>query len=120
MKEILVAEDHEDTRELIGYVLQGELNCRVITVEDGHEAWLWLQDNSPSCVVVDVVMPRMDGIQLFEQMRKDERLKKIPVVAMTGAKVPDEHEFCRILTKPIEWQELVREIQDCMLESRTD
>jgi CheY-like chemotaxis protein len=115
MVQILVAEDHDDTRELLAEMLKTKIpECEVIEVEDGLEAWLWLADHTPDLLVLDMLMPRMTGMELFQNMRKDERLKNVPVVAITGVSVTCGEGFCRVLTKPVKFDTLVEDIINCI------
>lgn len=113
--QILLAEDHEDSRELLLEIIKQKIpGCEVIAVEDGLEAWLWLSNHTPDLVIMDMLMPRMTGMELFRTMRQDERLKHIPVVALTGIHLPFGEGFCTVLTKPIPLDILVNEIVRCV------
>jgi CheY-like chemotaxis protein len=115
MIQILVAEDHEDARELLAEMLKTKVpNCEVIEVEDGLEAWLWLADHTPDLLVLDMMMPRMTGMELFHSMRRDDRLKNVPVVALTGIVLPFGEGFCRVLMKPVKFETLVEDIINCI------
>lgn len=115
MVRILVAEDHDDTRELLAEIFKHKLtNCEVIEVADGLEAWLWMADHTPDLLVLDMIMPRMSGMELFHRMKENERLRHVPVVAVTGVALPFGEGFCRVLTKPVQFETLIEEIIDCV------
>ncbi len=57
----------------------------VEVVEDGEAAWQRLQqDPLPDLVLLDVVLPKKDGFEILEGLRKDERTKKLPIILLTN------------------------------------
>lgn len=83
--DILVVEDDEGVREAVVDVL-ADAGYSVATANDGLEALDWLNKTSqlPSLILLDVMMPRMDGEQFLNVAKKDERLASLPVVLMTA------------------------------------
>jgi DNA-binding response OmpR family regulator len=82
---VLVADDDEEIRELIRFKLQSETD--VVTVSDGQECWEYLdahREDQPSVVVLDVMMPRLNGRQVLERIRNDETFAELPVVMLTS------------------------------------
>lgn len=82
---VLVADDDEEIRELIRFKLQAETD--VVTVSDGQECWEYLdahRDDQPSVVVLDVMMPRLNGRQVLERIRDDDTFAELPVVMLTS------------------------------------
>ncbi|MWG36391.1 response regulator [Halomarina oriensis] len=82
---ILVADDDEEIREVIRFKLQSEAS--VVTAADGHECWEYLQshrEDPPSVLVLDVMMPRMNGRQVLERVRDDEAFDAMAVVVLTS------------------------------------
>src|SRR4051812_4449268 len=81
---ILFADDDADDRELFCkalYEFDSEIKCE--TVEDGYETLEYLRNpanNLPDYIFLDFRMPRMSGKQCLEEIRKDEKLKEIPVI----------------------------------------
>lgn len=115
MAQILIAEDHEDTRELLTVILKEKLpGYEVVTVKDGLEAWLWLANHTPDIVVLNMIMPKMSGMELFHAMRQNDRLKDVPIIALTGIRLPYGEGFCRVLMKPIKFENLIKEIENCI------
>ncbi|HZS48410.1 MAG TPA: response regulator [Blastocatellia bacterium] len=80
---ILIAEDHQDTRELIQMVIESA-GYVVIAKEDGAEALDYLTKEKPAVIVTDLMMPRVSGIELIKQVRRDPELRDIPVIAMSA------------------------------------
>jgi chemosensory pili system protein ChpA (sensor histidine kinase/response regulator) len=80
---ILLVEDTHIVREPLGRLLRAE-GFEVTVAADGAEAMAALQDRSPDLVLLDVLMPRMDGIAFLSSLRSDERYRTLPVLALTG------------------------------------
>ena len=56
----------------------------VISKESGQQALTWLEDNIPDVILLDIMMPIMDGIEVLERIQANERLKDIPVIMVTA------------------------------------
>lgn len=79
---ILIVEDHEDSRAMYAEFLKASFD--VLEAADGQVAWEIIQQTPPMVVVTDLSLPRVDGFELIERIRGDERLRHIPVVALSG------------------------------------
>jgi len=82
-KKILVVEDSITSRVLLKNVLEGA-GFAVQTAVDGAQAWKLLQKESFDLIVSDVEMPEMDGIALTKKIRKDQKLKNMPLILLTS------------------------------------
>lgn len=82
MTTILVVDDSAMDRRVAGGLLEKEPDCQVLYAEDGAAALQSVEANLPDVVVTDMVMPRLDGLQLVEAMKRDFPL--IPVIIMTA------------------------------------
>jgi DNA-binding response OmpR family regulator len=80
---ILVADDKEDVRELVAYRLMRS-GYHVIGAGDGLEAFELASEQSPDLMVLDVMMPRLDGYELTRRVRAEESLRSIPVILLTA------------------------------------
>ena len=82
---VLVVEDNDDIREAIGELLESE-GYEIALAEDGERALEMLAELPRPCLLlVDLIMPRMDGWQLLNFLSRDDRLATIPVVVMSAA-----------------------------------
>lgn len=79
---ILLVEDHEDSRTMYAEFLR--MTCHVMEAGDGVAAMEMMQQTRPDVVVTDLALPRMDGFELIERMRDDDRLRHVPVIALSG------------------------------------
>lgn len=82
-KKVLIVDDEPDAVDFTKEVLEGE-GYTVVTASDGSKGLAAMRRENPDLVVLDVQMPDMDGFEVFQAMKKDESLKAIPVVMLTG------------------------------------
>lgn len=84
-KHILIVEDSLDLQALLGELFEQE-DYKISRAMNGREALDYLASvrDLPSLILLDLMMPVMDGIEFREIQRKDPRLAKIPVVVMTA------------------------------------
>ena len=83
MSQILIVDDHEDSRDLVSRILVQEKH-EVRCASDGREGLTSLLNNMPDLLVLDLLMPEMDGVSLLEVLRSYLRLSRLPVVVLTG------------------------------------
>ena len=79
---VLLVEDHVDSRQMYAEFLRSQFT--VVEADDGVGALQLMQQNRPDIVVTDLALPRMDGFELMQRMRADERLRDVPVIALSG------------------------------------
>ncbi len=79
MSEILLVEDSQVQRELICNLLRNN-GIKVTVAHDGVEALEHIQKFSPDLVVLDIVMPRMNGYEVCRRLKSDPKTKNVPVV----------------------------------------
>lgn len=79
---LVLVEDNQDMRELIRMQLSGRY--RLETADDGVEGWEKISKLQPDVVLSDVMMPRMDGLELLEKIRNDAATSHIPVILLTA------------------------------------
>ena len=81
---VLLVEDDEESRALTRRQLQ-RLNVEVIEARNGREAIDWLSRNAaPGMILLDLVMPEMDGFSMLDEIKKHPQWQRIPVVILTG------------------------------------
>jgi len=80
---ILVVDDEEYIREMLNLMLQ--LNgFQVEEAEDGKDALRILQSTKPDIIILDVMMPKMDGISLCKALRNTPETAKLPIIMLSG------------------------------------
>lgn len=79
---VLLVEDHADTRLMYAEYLRPDYETS--EAGDGVAALEALREGLPDIIVTDLALPRMDGFELIARLRADERLRSIPVIALSG------------------------------------
>jgi DNA-binding response OmpR family regulator len=108
----LVVDDSEVIRDLIAVNLQLE-GFEVVTAADGEEGLRLAAEIVPDVITLDVMMPRLSGLDTLVRLRADPRTASVPVVMVTGRAQPadiargEELGVDAYLTKPFEPAELV-------------
>lgn len=124
---ILLAEDDEGHARLVRRNLERSGIANELThVRDGQEALDFLRcdgafagrvPNGPLLLLLDINMPRLDGVEVLRQIKADERTSKLPVVMLTTTDDPREVERCYQLgcsvyiTKPVMYDEFIEAIR---------
>jgi two-component system alkaline phosphatase synthesis response regulator PhoP len=88
-KKILLIEDEEIIVNLLERKLSQE-GYEVFTAKDGLEGLGKMKKEKPDLILLDVVMPRMGGFEMMEEMNKDAQLKGIPVIIISNSGQPVE------------------------------
>ena len=111
MPVVLIVEDHDDTREMLQMLLN-VLGCRVLAAQNGEEAISLAEETHPDLILMDIKMPRLDGLTLTRMFRSHPTLSRIPIVAVTGMVSPQFHREVlaagcnQCLDKPIDFDRL--------------
>ena len=95
-KKILLIEDEEILLNLLDKKLQ-EAGYDVTVARDGQEGLETMKSSRPDLILLDIVMPKMGGFEVMEEMNKDEQLKKIPVVIVSNSGQPVEIDRAKAL-----------------------
>ncbi len=83
MKKILIVDDDSDIRKVLKARLELS-GFKCFTAKDGREAVKRAKYNSPSLIILDLVMPGMDGFETYKSLKADEHTKNIPIIAYTA------------------------------------
>ncbi|MES2934522.1 MAG: response regulator [Pseudomonadota bacterium] len=129
--EILLVEDSEADAEMtIRAMKKRNLSNRIIWLKDGAEALDFIfctgvyserQSGNPKLILLDIKMPKVDGLQVLTRLKSDERTKAIPVVMLTSsAEGPDIDESYKIgansyLVKPVGFTEFMEVVSQASL-----
>ena len=115
-KKILLVEDQADLIEMLKLSLEA-IDYEIITAADGEEGLKKTRKESPNLILLDVMMPKMNGYQVCRELKKDEATKKIPVIMLT-AKGQQSDKFWgketgadEYVTKPFDMDELMEKIR---------
>jgi DNA-binding response OmpR family regulator len=80
---ILIVDDDPDLVESVAMKVESK-NFRVAKAYDGIEAWEKIKEERPSLIILDVMMPRKNGYELCDELKKDDQYKDIVVVLLTA------------------------------------
>ncbi len=120
---VLVVDDDENALEILTRMLAREGHT-VSSARSGPEALKLLETRSFEVILLDVMMPGMDGFEVCEALRKDARLQKVPVVLLTAKDDLEsrvrgmELGVAKYLTKPVDRMELLTTVQEQLHASR--
>ena len=118
-KKILVIDDEEDIQKLLKIRLQQE-GFIVVTAGDGEKGLKAAELEAPDFILLDIMMPIMDGYSCLKELRKIQKLKDTPVVLLSGKeeeKVRDLFAFQKIsgyIEKPFELDSLIAKIKEIL------
>lgn len=116
MKKILVADDKASSRELMRTLLE-HAGYEICEAGDGAEAIETAHRESPDLILLDIHMPRLDGYMTVGEMRRDETLKRLPIVALTASAMRGDRDkairagFTAYITKPVSFSILRDELK---------
>ncbi|NEQ28764.1 MAG: response regulator [Microcoleus sp. SIO2G3] len=86
---VLVVDDNEDNLLLLAFLLE-QLGCTIITAADGQTALDLAQQQKPSLILLDMMLPDLDGMEVLHHLRQNPPTVDIPVIAVTAmARVED-------------------------------
>ena|SRR5688500_2440861 len=106
-RSVLVVDDDEDIRETVADVLR-DAGYTVRVAADGSEALVEMRDCAPCVVLLDLMMPRIDGWQVVEEMRRDPELAEIPVCIVSAQAALAPATTVAVLSKPVSIEGLLR------------
>lgn len=86
---VLVVDDHRPAAEMLAKLFETN-NYTVMQAHNGKEALQVLHKHQPDLVLLDIMMPGMSGLEVLQQMRRDERTAAIPAILITAKDSPDE------------------------------
>jgi CheY-like chemotaxis protein len=120
---ILVVEDEPENRLLIGMILTTE-GYQVIPAVDGADALARLASEPPDLILLDLMMPQMNGFEVLERLRADPMTAPVPVIVLTA--LAQERDIARAVSsgaqgyviKPFEPDELLKRIRQAIGDRR--
>jgi two-component system alkaline phosphatase synthesis response regulator PhoP len=118
-KKILVVDDEEDMQKLIKIRLEQE-GFVVIVASDGEKGVNAAELEMPDLILMDIMMPNMDGYSCLKEIRKIQKIKDTPVLMLSGKeeeKIRDLFAFQKIsgyMEKPFELDSLVAKIKEIL------
>ena len=118
-KKILVVDDEPDIVNMLKMRLEAS-GYEVIIAGDGNTAYNKAKSDSPDLIILDLMLPNMDGYQVCGLLKKDTRYAKIPIIIFTArAQKSDQDLGLEVganayITKPFEAKELLEKIKSLL------
>jgi two-component system response regulator len=119
---ILVEDNPDDAKLSIRALKKGNLANNLLHLWDGEEAIQYLnqnkQNNLPKLILLDLKMPKIDGIELIQYLKNDDLLKTIPIVVLTSSKenkdIQKAYELGAnaYIIKPVEFEKFARAVSE--------
>jgi CheY-like chemotaxis protein len=116
MARVLVIDDEPDVRWLIRISLE-RAGHEVLLAEDGLRGVALAQKQRPEVIVLDLMMPVMDGYGVLAELGKDDRTSHVPVLVLSARAIPEEAERAtragarRFIEKPFDPDDLTSELE---------
>jgi CheY-like chemotaxis protein len=113
---VLVIDDYDDARELLVIVF-ADAGFTVTSTGNGEEALTLARQHRPDVIVIDILMPGMDGIEVTRCMKEDPQLANIPIVAYTANPslvVRHRRLFDALCKKPCDPDKLVTVVREAL------
>ena len=117
-KKIMIVDDEQTIRLLVKRMLGS--NYTVLEAKDGQEAIDLTLSQKPDLVIMDIMMPRKDGITALNELKSNQSTRKIPVIMLTGVDYALNKELtermgaAKYVTKPIRPQDLINVINQVL------
>jgi DNA-binding response OmpR family regulator len=117
-QKILIVDDDEDLHTLYGLYLQGE-SFKISRAFNGKQALELIDQSRPDLIVLDMIMPIMDGEEFFITLRKERNIRDIPVIIASvndkiSPKIIELGNIHAILKKPFTIETLVSKIKEAL------
>jgi len=118
-RKVLIIDDEAELREMLSIAFASQ-NYKIFTAKDGEEGLKLAASKKPDIIILDIKMPRLNGYEFLNQLRKTDKISAIPVVVLTSLTEEtdkSDEEWARSLevedfaSKPIEPFELLESVE---------
>ena len=120
---ILVIDDSKVIRMRVKDMLP-EGNFDIIEAKDGLEGFNLIRSENPNLIMLDFLLPKMSGWEVYQEIQKQSQYRSIPLVLMSGRKeevtdkITEPFEFFSFVEKPFDREQLVDAIRDAMMKAK--
>jgi DNA-binding response OmpR family regulator len=118
-KRILLVDDEEDLRKMLAFRLEA-VDYEVLQAGDGKEGLDKARADRPDLVILDLMLPKIDGFKVCRMLKFDEKYKHIPVIMFTARAQKSDEDLGRemgadaYITKPFDPQNLLGKIKELL------
>lgn len=118
-KNVYIVEDHEINMKLFRAILKGIPNVDLFEAISGDQGLEFIKSGEPDLIILDIQLPEINGIEICTELRKIEKFKELPIIAVTSFAMKYDKErilsagFNAYISKPIkvaEFRELISRI----------
>lgn len=115
-KKILIVDDEKDIVETLSFMLKSK-GFETITAYDGEEGLKKAKDEAPDIIILDVMMPKINGYKICRLLKYDAKYKNIPIIMVTARSqdtdklIGEETGADEYITKPFEFSEVIETIE---------
>lgn len=123
-QKILVIDDSKVIRMRVKDMLPPK-NVEIIEAKDGKQGFQLICEENPNLIMLDFLLPKMSGWEVYQEIQKHPELHSIPLVVMSGRKeevtekLPEPFEYFSFVGKPFEQKQLIEAIQDATKKARS-
>lgn len=120
---ILVIDDSKVIRMRVKDMLP-EGNFDIIEAKDGLEGFNLIRSENPNLIMLDFLLPKMSGWEVYQEIQKQSKFRSIPLVLMSGRKeevtdkISEPFEYFSFVEKPFDQEQLVDAIRDAMMKAK--
>lgn len=120
---ILVIDDSKVIRMRVKDMLP-DGNFDVIEAKDGLEGFNLIKTENPNLIMLDFLLPKMSGWEVYQEIQKEQKYRSIPLVLMSGRKeevtdkVTEPFEYFAFVEKPFDREQLVEAIREAMMKAK--
>ena len=117
MKKILIVDDEQDIVESLKFVLEAN-NYTCYTADNGEDGLRLAKDIVPDLIILDVMMPKINGSEISRLLKSDAKYKNIPILMVTARSqeedrlIGEETGADEYITKPFELDEVVKKVEE--------
>lgn len=122
-QKVLVIDDTMVIRRMVKDMLPSS-KFEVLEAKDGKEGLEKIQTTNPDLIMLDFILPKMSGWDVYQAIQNESRLKVIPLVIMSGRKeevkekIPEPFEYFAFIDKPFDQKKLFETIKDAIIKSK--
>jgi CheY-like chemotaxis protein len=119
-KRILVIDDDEGLRDVIQFYLEAITSWEILTAASGNEGLTIATAEQPDAILLDVMMPEMDGVETFRRIKANSAIQHIPTILLTAkAQTRERQQFANLgiaglIFKPFKAPELVTQVRSIL------
>lgn len=120
MKRILLIDDEPGIRQVVQVTIKVATNWETLLADSCQVGLALAETEQPDAILLDVMMPEMDGITAFQKMQENPILRKIPTILLTAKAQASERErfaqlpIAGVITKPFKAQDLVKQVRSIL------